>query len=690
MKYDLFRTLPQALARGKCVFKEDTIKFLPDEDNVIRFDFLLSEEVKSKAKFLALSFLCDMDGAVLLDVDYFKKGSRKRDFNMNYQMIPTRKVMLFADFSYLDSHAFFIQTLPGMLKGTCAGLPTGIGEIEKITVTVYSPHASYFTDFTVFDAFFTDEEAKLSAEGEPMVDPFGQWISAEFPGKTRSEAEMTEFLRAELKLSEEGRGYPEGFSKYGGALSLKFDTTGYFHTAKRKGRWYLVDPDGYGFFSNGICYGSRMGVHGFVDGMRSMFSWLPEEDDPEFKDAWTEALNIPEFVKRNGAEAGKRKMFNFARANMIRAFGPDKWWDAWCKINASRIKSWGYNTINVGVNNYEDENVFEYLEKAEIPFVWTLKHFPLTQKRIYRDFPDVFSPEYRERAAAFAKTELSPFLKNPYMIGYFITNEPEWRFQDVNLAERVFASKEPLVSKKRLISWLFEKYTKIETLNEKWGSNYTNFEDLLKAAPGVFEKYPGAKEDLNLLHELLVNEYEAVVHEELKKADPDHLDLGMRYSQAGASVMGGCHNHDLFSFNCYFESPSASLQGSAKIADMPMIIGEWQFGCTNNGKLIGGLLFARTQENRGMAIANYMQDAMTDKNCVGLAYFEYNDQPLLGRFDGECMQHGLIDVCNRPYEKTISFIRETGLHMYEFTEGIREKDRYPAEVFDRNNHNEMF
>ena len=52
---------------------------------------------------------------------------------------------------------------------------------------------------------------------------------------------------------------------------------------------------------------------------------------------------------------------------MIRVFGADGWWDAWHKINTARLKRWGFNTIGVGVNNYSDERVMEYLEKAEIP-----------------------------------------------------------------------------------------------------------------------------------------------------------------------------------------------------------------------------------------------------------------------------------------------------------------------------------
>ena len=111
-------------------------------------------------------------------------------------------------------------------------------------------------------------------------------------------------------------------------------------------------------------------------------------------------------------------MFNFARANMIRAFGPDGWWEAWHTINTARLRRWGFNTIGVGVNNYYDERVMEYLEKARIPFVWTLKEFTQTEEKIFRDFPDVYSDEYRQAAKRFATEQLSPFKGNPYPVSY--------------------------------------------------------------------------------------------------------------------------------------------------------------------------------------------------------------------------------------------------------------------------------
>lgn len=701
MKMDIMEQLKAGLKNGKVLpegkakraaegeterERSETFVVAPEGKAGIVFELtdVVPEAAERGAKRMFMHFIADTDSALFLNVDFYKKGEDTVSNSFLYRMIPSRKVALDCEFHYLDSSSFFFEPTPGVTKAQCRGREADISEMGRMVIRIRSPFCTYFNSVTISGIEFTDEGKRFDIIGEPMVDSMGQWIQENWPNKMASEKEMVAYLHAAYDEAMTSGGYPDGFDHFGGLTALTFDKTGFFHTAKKDGRWYLVDPDGHGFFSNGICYGTRMGVHGFIDGMQSMFEWLPDENDPEFVASYTKAANIPEFVKRNGKEAGeKRMMFNFARANMIKAFGKDEWWARWCDMNTRRIKSWGYNTINVGVNNYEDEGVHEYLQRAEIPFVWTLKNFPLTTMRVFRDFPDVYSGEYEQKAEAFATEQLAPFLKNPYMIGYFITNEPEWRFEEVNLAECVFASRQPLACKTAMINHLREKYGTISALNESWGSNYNAFEELLQPEKELNLKYAGAADDFDEMHRILIYRYETVVHDALKKVDPDHLDLGMRYSSTGKRVMSGCEIHDLFSFNCYNVTPEKALETSAEVADMPMIIGEWHIGCENNGKLIGGLMAAKSDEDRGKALSNYMQIAMSHKNCVGLAYFEYNDQPLLGRFDGECMQHGLIDICNRPYETVIRYVKEAGLRMYDYKVGTLVPELYETTVYDR-------
>lgn len=638
----------------------------------------------TRYRYFIADMIADMDAQMLVDFCFEKAEPAEGESRgyINYEMLPQRRVKLAVDLGELASKRFFLLTLPGMLKGRVHCDPCDIGEMNAVELCFHPGYSHAFESLTIYEAYLCDVLPDMTVIGEPMVDEMGQWVQKDWNTKSRSVKDMTDYLRGEYRRARTDHAYPEGWSRYGGWTELRFDATGYFHTHHDGTRWWLVDPDGYAFFSNGMCYGSRMGVHGFVDNMDNLFSWLPDPADDDYRDAWTTADQIAEFAKRNGPDAGKgRRMFNFARANMIRAFGPEGWWDAWAAINGARLKRWGFNTIGVGVNNYADERVMDYLAEVKIPFVWTLKDFPLTDEMVYRDFPDVYSAQYEERSRAFAG-QLAPFAGNPYLIGYFITNEPEWKFQtSVNLAERVFAHPRRLASKEALVGMLREQYGTVEALNRAWKRKFGSFEDLYTPFSHGDCFSEQAKEDMRVLRARLLEKYAQVPGDALRQADPHHMNLGMRYSKISKGEIAGSEYFEVVSFNCYYPSAEPSLDLTAEAIDMPCIIGEWHIGGADKGLLSCGLLAAENQKERGKACEYYMQGAMSHKNCVGIHYFEMNDQPLLGRFDGECMQHGVIDVCNRSYDELIAHFEATNHILYQYVSGRLLPAAEPARVF---------
>ena len=84
------------------------------------------------------------------------------------------------------------------------------------------------------------------------------------------------------------------------------------------------------------------------------------------------------------------------------------------------------------------------------------------------------------------------------------------------------------------------------------------------------------------------------------------------------------------------------------------------------------------QENRAKAYRKFLEEAASCPWCVGAHYFEYNDQSLLGRFDGEHMAHGLIDCTNRPYPAMAKAIFQTSDELYRVLTG--EQEPYCAEI----------
>lgn len=87
-----------------------------------------------------------------------------------------------------------------------------------------------------------------------------------------------------------------------------------------------------------------------------------------------------------------------------------------------QLKAHGMNTLG----NWSSDELFG---TTEIPYVTSLPEFPTTKQNIFRDFPDVFNEEYEETAKKNAQ-ELAPRANDPWMIGYFLRNEPSWAFVD--------------------------------------------------------------------------------------------------------------------------------------------------------------------------------------------------------------------------------------------------------------------
>lgn len=667
MRMDIALSKLVPLAGEPCQTREG-IAIMPREDGVFCLSLKKADSGLAfcETDYLTMEMCVDMDRMPVMFFDFVEhRGGEEKVLSVRYFMIPTRRVKMTVRLSELDSHRFFLPTYPGTLKGHVDGEPTHIDRIDEIRIRLRENDGC--RRFELYGLWLYDKLPDMRIAGEPLVDEMGQRKGYEWTGKMHGIPEMVDYLHTELKKAKATGGYPEGWSHFGGYTKLRFNATGFFHTHHDGKRWWLVDPEGYAFYSNGVCYGSRMGDHGFVDGMETMFDWLPNHNDPTYKECWTEASEIAEFVKRNGRESGKgRWMFNFARANMIRAFGKEGWWDAWVTINTARLKRWGVNTIGVGVNNYTDEHVDEYLKKSCIPFVWTLKEFPLTKVCIYRDFPDVFSPEYEEGAKRFAKKQLSPFVGNPYMIGYFITNEPEWLFQaSVNPAERVLAYPGRLYSKDELINFLKDRYNgDIKALNTAWGLSLDTFDGLQRPIEGADKLSDASRADLEVFRDILIAKYSAVPSKALREVDPDHLNLGMRYAKLTPNEFAGNEHFDVCSFNCYQVDPAPRFDIVAEKDTRPGLVGEWHIAGDDMSKIATGLIRAYGQTERTKACIYYMEQAMAHTCSVGTHYFEMNDQPVLGRFDGECMQHGLINVCNMPYAELTCAMEKLAERMY--------------------------
>ena len=71
----------------------------------------------------------------------------------------------------------------------------------------------------------------------------------------------------------------------------------------------------------------------------------------------------------------------------------------------------------------------------------------------------------------------------------------------------------------------------------------------------------------------------------------------------------------------------------------------------------GHLMTVNTQAERASGVMNAIRNFARFPNVVGTHWFQYCDEPLGGREDGEDYNMGLIDLANRPYEEVTEVFR---------------------------------
>jgi hypothetical protein len=155
--------------------------------------------------------------------------------------------------------------------------------------------------------------------------------------------------------------------------------------------------------------------------------------------------------------------------------------------------------------------------------------------------------------------------------------------------------------------------------------------------------------------------YLAVIVAAVKKHDPNHLNLGMRFAggRAPEQMVRASRVFDVYSLNSYSEVPSReALDRAYELTGRPLLIGEFHFGTPGRG-LSAGLRQVKSDRERGVAYRYYVENAAAMPALIGAHWFEWADEPATGRGDGENYNIGLVDVADRPYADFLEGMKET-------------------------------
>jgi hypothetical protein len=601
---------------------------------------------------LTADFLLDGNTMVVWTLT-LQEGEAGRRFRLTFSALNQCSFRMRMALSLVDQNRWQADREGAFLKPLCGGDRVDLAKVDRAILAVLrkaDPPARFcMTPLAAAPAEVPRLEKPLLPKG-PLVDELGQSRLHSWPGRTKSVEEMVSRVKGQLANAPK-QNWPDTFSRWGGWKAKKLaQGTGFFGVKKDGGRWYLIDPDGYAFWSAGMdCV--RVDCQGRIDGIEDALAWRPDPDS-EYADA---------YGMREGGRANAR-FISYLAANLIRAFGREGWRDKWSAIALAELKRLRFNTVA----NWSE---WEYAAKAKFPYVRPMSFRGRETPMIYRDFPDVFHAAFEGDAAAYA-SQLQSTASDPAFIGYFLMNEPTWGFSSELPAAGMLYTTDACATRDELARFLKDKHRTDAALAAAWNMPVS----LEKVGRGRWQKEVLTREalaDLRAFSVKMVERYFRVLSASCKKADPNHLNLGMRWAGIPPDwAVEGMKTFDVFSLNCYQDKlPRAQSDKIHSLLNMPVMVGEWHFGALDVGLPASGIGHLRNQADRARAYRVYLEDCAANPNCVGAHWFTLYDQSALGRYDGENYNIGFLDICHRTYDEMGQAAIGSHEAMYEIASG---------------------
>jgi len=599
------------------------------------------------SRYLTADTLLDGNFQTVFQI-LLQEGENGPTFRLQFALLNQCSARIRMPVSAVDQNRWMFQREGAWLKPLAGGARVNLERVDRMRFTVLRaggrPSHWCLTNFTATP----DEVPKLADLILPkgaLLDDLGQSRLHEWRGKSRNRGEVTERLKKQATAAST-QSFPAHFTKFGGWKEKRFEATGFFRTERDGKRWWLVDPEGYAYWSAGMdCV--RVDTEANCEGLEKALTWQPEAS----------ARNKGVYAAR---ETGRARSINYLAANFIEAFG-DTWYDAWKRIALGELRRLGFNTVA----NWSD---WQIAREAGFPYVRPLSPRLQKTRAIYRDFPDVFAPDFDADARQFAQ-QLSETRDDPAFIGYFLMNEPTWGFSSELPAVGMLFNTPECAARQELARMLKGKYADNQALAKAWEIE-TSFDEIER---GVWKKTikGKAQADLEEFSGTMTEKFFKTLSQACREVDPKHLNLGIRYHTVPPKwVVEGMRTFDVFSMNCYREKvPYQDTETISKMLNMPVMIGEWHFGALDVGLPASGIGHVKDQAARGQAYRVYLEDAAANPHCVGVHWFTLYDQSALGRFDGENYNIGFLDVCNRPYEELATAAKASHERVYQVASG---------------------
>ena len=410
------------------------------------------------------------------------------------------------------------------------------------------------------------------------------------------------------------------------APEIKDAATGFFHTAEKNGKWWVIDPLGRGTVLLGI-------------------------DHVAYNGHWSKRTKRALYREWNDAHYPNR--------------------EAWVDETIGRLKAWGFNMLGAGGHAPLEHHGLihtKFLSMGD-SLCWNEQDdefwICINEHRPCSAFPNVFHPLFAAHCDYVARKNCAPFKDDPWLLGYFIDNELAWWGrgpQATGLFDAAMAKSASHTARQALDSFVAAEISR-------------------RGLKAPFGKLPRETRD-EIKHAFLrlaAEKYFSATSAAIRRHDPNHMVLGARFAGLGGAdpvvwEVSGKYS-DIVTFNCY---PWADIdrnvvlmhsgRNATRVADAfaarhaivkkPMLITEWSFPALDSGLPCTGGAGQRffTQKERTAATELFAKTMLSLPFLVGYDYFMWVDEPAAGISDEfpEDSNYGLVNEQGVPYPEITS------------------------------------
>ena len=421
-----------------------------------------------------------------------------------------------------------------------------------------------------------------------------------------------------------------------GAEEVHGDATGFFHTEKIHGRWWLIDPNGHGFYWVGT---DHINYHGH----------------------WCQKLGYAPY-----GHAAQQK------------YGSETNWAA---ATLRRLRAWGFNTLTAGHSDSLRHRGLPHIMMLMLGEIFAKTH-DLCPHTTWTGFPDVFSADWPRHCDEIARRLCAPNAGDPWLLGYFFDNELEWlgkRWRPDGLVEEVWKKPAEHSGKQAWLALLQQELGSIEKFNQAFGTAFANFAALATdIKPRPAQNKTGEKLARTWAR-LVAEKYFATGAAAIRRHDPRHLIIGCRFAGVAPDIWDIAGKYcDVVSVNIYPrldvdrgvpEKEFTKVRDWYRQAGKPLAVTEWGFPGLDAGlpSRHGGGMRVDTQEQRAQCFAHYQDFLFRQSFIVGSSFFMYLDEPAEGisATFPEDSNYGLVNNTDEPYVPITAAAARVNTEVYQ-------------------------